>query len=231
MSCLLYCIGREGLQPGAQRLPGVQGHPVSLVSESGLSAVVSQSDGPDSPPDVAMVLAYERVVEHFFRQATVLPMRYRCWLPSPAEVARLLRERCAEYDARLRQLDGFSEMGVQILGGGASRSAPSALADRHDGAESSGAAYLSSRRLHYRASDRSACTQNEAIESLCEALAEVFARRKVELPPAGAVPLSVYFLVPHGLVARFRDVVRSYRAAGDVRLLLSGPWPPYNFAD
>jgi hypothetical protein len=233
MSCVLYCVGREGLHQGPEAPLGAHSQPVCLVSDSGLSAVVSELEPSASPPDVGTLLAYEKVVEYYFAQATIIPMRYECWLRGPAEVAGLLRERGAEYDALLQQLEGFAEMGVQLLSSGpaaAETAAPQPALPNHNG-DATGAAYLSSRKRHYRASERSASRQYEVIDSLCGALASSFARRKVEPPAAAPHLLSVYFLVPRIQVARFRDLVREYRAAADAKLLLSGPWPPYNFVD
>ena len=231
MSCLLYCVGREGLREGPAL--SARSQPICLVSERGLSAVFSELEPSASPPDVETALAYEKVVEYYFEQATVVPMRYGCWLRGPAEVAAWLGEHGAEYDALLEQLDGFAEMGVQLLSGEsavANLAAPPPALPNHNG-DATGAAYLSSRKRHYRSSDRSASQQNEVVDSLCGALAGSFARRKVEPPVAGPHLLSVYFLVPRIQVARFRDLVHEYGAAADAKLLLSGPWPPYNFVD
>jgi len=233
MSCLLYCVGREGLRQGPEAPRDAQSRSVCLLSDSGLSAVFSELEQSDLPPEVEAVLAYEKVVEYYFEAATVVPMRYGCWLRGPAEVAALLREHGAEYDALLRQLEGFTEMGVQLLSGEsavANTAGPPPALRQHHG-DATGAAYLSSRKRHYRSSDRRANQQNEVIDSLCGALAGSFARRKVESPLAGAHLLSVYFLVPRMQVARFRDLVQAYGAAAEAKLLLSGPWPPYNFVD
>jgi hypothetical protein len=41
--------------------------------------------------------------------------------------------------------------------------------------------------------------------------------------------LSLYFLVPGSAVESFRQAFRHLSATEPARLLLSGPWPPYNF--
>ena len=40
---------------------------------------------------------------------------------------------------------------------------------------------------------------------------------------------SLYFLVKRGAVESFRQAFRRIERAESARLLLSGPWPPYNF--
>ena len=235
MSCLLYCVGRGGLCQESDTPCGVQSQPVFLVSGNGLSAVVSELLESDSPPDVETVLAYEKVVEYYFGRATVVPMRYGCFARESSDVAALLARHREAYDALLQQLEGFVEMGVEVLSGESAGTnstdpqpaSPNGACD----ADKSGAAYLSGRKAHYCASDRTAGQQNEVIESLCGALAGTFARHKVERPVAGSRLLSVYFLVPRARAAHFRDVTRESCTEGHTKLLLSGPWPPYNFAD
>jgi hypothetical protein len=41
--------------------------------------------------------------------------------------------------------------------------------------------------------------------------------------------LALYYLVPRQSVDRFRRMFRRFCATNDVKLLLSGPWPPFNF--
>jgi hypothetical protein len=42
--------------------------------------------------------------------------------------------------------------------------------------------------------------------------------------------VSLYFLTPRSCVERFREQVRRIHFPSGAKLLLSGPWPPYNFA-
>jgi len=41
--------------------------------------------------------------------------------------------------------------------------------------------------------------------------------------------LSMYFLVPRPAQGAFREAARGLSAPGPAAVLLSGPWPPYNF--
>jgi hypothetical protein len=40
---------------------------------------------------------------------------------------------------------------------------------------------------------------------------------------------SIYYLVPRDSVAEFRKAFQSMSLNNPAKLLLSGPWPPYNF--
>ena len=115
MKYLLYGIFRSLPLPKLEALTGVEGKPVSVISRGGLGAAISELREPDSPPDVAAVLAYESVVELFFRRRTIIPMRYGCMVRDRAELAAVLDEHCKQCNTLLDGLEGLAEMGVQVL--------------------------------------------------------------------------------------------------------------------
>lgn len=236
MSYLLYCIFRS---PERQRLgipPGVGGRPVFVVAQNGLSAGLSELAESDLIPDISRVLAYEKVVEAFYRHLTVIPMRYGCQLEDASEAACLLDRHRTEYETLLHGLDGLGEMGIHVLldsfGAGPENNAwpvpPTPLLLPCI----SGAAYLAAKRQRYLGLDRAALDHRWLAKKLGDSLSGLSVRRKVEFPDsARGRLLSLYFLVPRGSVESFRQAARHLRLKDSVKLLLSGPWPPYNFVD
>ncbi len=237
MSYLLYCIFRGSSHPDVEIPAGVGAQPVFRVSHEGLAAGLSELVGHESPPDISDVLAFERVVESFYRHMTVIPMRYGCRVEDPSEAASLLAKSCCEYNALLHELEGLAEMGIQVLLDGSTTGAETDLAAAppeslflHSGA--SGAAYLAAKRLHYLGTDRAALHQSEFVEKLCGSLSGLFVRRKVELAAfSRGRLLSLYFLVARTSVESFRQLSRQLFQKETSRMLLSGPWPPYNFVE
>lgn len=115
MSCLLYCVF-PGRLPAALEIPeGVEGQRVFIAHDNRLGAALSELRDPHSPPDLSNLLAYETVVESFHRHATVIPLRYGCVVQGPAEAVGLLRNRREAYETMLHQLNGLTEMGIQVL--------------------------------------------------------------------------------------------------------------------
>ncbi len=231
MSYLLYCIFRSVPQRELEVPTGVEGQPVLVMDHRGLGAGVSWLGESDSLPDVARVLAYESVVESFFSRRTIIPMRYGCAVRDRSELAAVLDKHREEYDALLRRLEGLAEMGIQVRAGSSEiGSGPFAPARVH-GSNRSGASYLLAKELHYRSADRKVERQNELVKALCGPLSGLFVHRKVEVPASGTPLLSLYFLVPRTSVEVFREATRQSLPNEPARLLVSGPWPPYNFAD
>lgn len=235
MSYLLYCIFRSLPQPEPEVITGVDRQVVLVMDHRGLGTGVSELRQSDSHPDVASVLAYESVVESFFSRQTIIPMRYGCAVRDRTELAAVLDKRREECEALLHRLEGLAEMSIQVQAGGseagseiASAAVPPACLPELN---RSGASYLLAKRSCYRSADRKVERQNELVETVCRPLAGLFVDRKVELPSRGAPLLSLYFLVPRASVEAFREASRHALPNESARLQISGPWPPYNFAD
>ena len=239
MSCLLYCILREPLPAPAPPLLGVDGEPVTVVRHQGLAAALSRHLAPDLALDLARLRAYAEVVVRFHALGPVIPMRYGCRLAGVSQVAELLAERASHYEGLLKELEGGVEMGVRVwlpgedqgadLPGkaGAQPVAVAAAAGLARPPQPTGLAYLAARQAHYQAQEQLSRHYQQLAEGCLAHLAGLFRRHHTEGPGARG-GLSLYFLVPREGVAAFRRAVRGFRPPAGSRLLLSGPWPPYN---
>jgi hypothetical protein len=201
-----------------------------------LGAVLSKLAEPDLARDTAELLVYGTVVESFYRHLTVIPMRYGCRVECPGDAIVLLRENHGAYGALLYELEGLGEMGIRVLldtSGAGTESNPLPVLPRSFPLScASGAGYLAAKRQRFLGLDRAALDQRRLAEELCGFLADFFVRRKVEFPESsGTHLLSLYFLVPRDSVECFRRAACHLHPQESVKLLLSGPWPPYNFVD
>ncbi|MCK9376307.1 MAG: GvpL/GvpF family gas vesicle protein [Syntrophobacterales bacterium] len=234
MSCLLYCIGRRGEAVEPEPPPGVGRQPVFLITRGDLSAAVSRTEAVSQTPDLSDVRAHGRVVAFFHRQRTVIPMRYGCLLEDESRVARVLEDQGPAYDALLQELSGCVEMGIRIV---VPEKSPEPEISRclepapevTSRAALSGAAYLLNRRAHYAAVDGGTEVQQRLAEQCLTHFTKLFVKSKIEGPVSHLPLLSLYFLVPASLVESFKQAFRRLGCLREARLLLSGPWPPYNF--
>lgn len=236
MSYLLYCIFGSSPHQTTGIPPGVEGQHVFVVAQNGLRAALSELGESGSVPDVSAVLAYEKVVEAFHRHLTVIPMRYGCRFEDSSQAASLLESRREEYEAVLHQIEGMTEMGVHVLleksNKQGKRSPEAAPAGSFPPFSSSGTGYLAARRQHYLTLDRAALDHRCLVEELCDSLSGLYARSNAKLPSSkDANLLSVYFLMPRGSVEGFRRAARRRCSTEGIKLLVSGPWPPYNFVE
>lgn len=222
MKYLVYCVFHTPGRRTPQLPPGVGGQPVFLVARNGLSAAASKIDITSLTPAIAPLLDYEKVIESIYRQRAVIPLRYGTVFDTKPRIAELLEEHGRQYEETLKELEGRVEMGIRVLLENPRDHAPAA--------ELSGVAYLAVLRKRYAQEARLADTQQAAADEIGKCLSGLWVRSKVESrPSAGGVLLSLHFLVSRKSVNAFREVFRKIKLSASVGLLLSGPWPPYNF--
>lgn len=254
---IVFAGSRHGSQPPPRLPSGVGGAPVRLIQATGLGAAVSTVASSALTPTVERALAYARVVEALHADRTVLPLRYGCALSKESDVVDLLGMQGGTYAELLRGLDGCVEMGVRILTA-ARPSAGSGRPELVEGRGSAGkgdpsvtsaewraeawgslpgTAYLNRRTELYAEQERCAREVMTSAQRLRAAFAGLFLTCKMDGSPAVGprtifrVPLlSLYFLVKREVLPSFRVAFLRIDLAERARLLLSGPWPPYNFA-
>lgn len=231
MSYLLYCILNGRCGPARPSIKGVRGQAVWILECGDVCAAVSQTsplpDGqydPATPPQLEDLLDYAKAVEALGRRETMVPMRYGCGFQSVGELRTWMR-RCEKHlRATLYRLDGCVEMGVRALLLETSPSTP--LASRATtGAVKSGAEYLTARKAELALTQRS----ERVAQLVRDAMAGCFRECIAEAGFAHTRPMaSIYFLVERSRLGAFRQAFSSLNVA-DAALMLSGPWPPYNF--
>jgi hypothetical protein len=180
------------------------------------------STAPD--PVETQILAHEAVIEALMADRTLLPMRFGAILPDTAAVEAFLTARAPQFHADLARVAGCVELSVRGISTSAEptpQSEPAPMPANY----SPGRAYLEARlaaervRLAHRA-------EAEALHAQLALLA-----RAALLGPARSpnMPLNAAYLVPHAQVGAFREAVGAAGAATPLRLLCTGPWPPYSF--
>jgi hypothetical protein len=223
MKCLLHCVFREA----GEGLPEGCGGGVFVVSGHGLAGAASPAGERDAAPTLSRLVAYQQVIEAFHASRAVIPMRYGCLLESEPAILRLLEEHRQEYETLLTQLEGMVEMGIRILWNRGQRPVPR---EPEEVPSTPGAAYLAMLRKRHPPGDGLTPDEGRLADEISSSLGGFYDRLRAEASnAAGGRLLSLYFLTPRTSVADFRDRVRQMHFPEGTKLLLSGPWPPYNF--
>jgi len=217
MKYLLYGIVQQDLA-GRSPEPGMR-----VLTARGLGAAISAAEEMSSPPSVASLLAYERVVEAIHARQAVIPLRYGCVMESESAVIRLLEDHRQEYEALLARLLGMAEMGIRILW-------PARAGVLPDFPSSPGAVYLASLRNRYNSAKALAPEETQLADQIMALVSGCSTEQRREVSPCtqGRL-LSLYFLTPNTCAEQFRHRARQISPPVGAKLLLSGPWPPYNF--
>lgn len=209
----LYAI-TEHPGPPLPEVPGLR-----EVSCDGLSAVCAQAAG-ERDPTAERLWHHEQVVEKLMDSRDVLPVRYGTCAPDERAVAHALERRRDELTKALTFVRGAVEVSLRVLvEEPESRHAPSPARSR------SGTEYLRERAQRAQRETAAARAVHEPLRAL--------ARADSVRPPALRCELlrSAYLLDRQRLEPFTRLVAALQSSNRGLRLLCTGPWPPYSFVE
>ena len=190
---------------------------VHAVVAGGLAAVCGPA--PEAELSAELLWRHEEVVEALMDERDVLPVRYGTRMHDDREVERVLRERHDDLAVRLDAIRGAVELSVRVMNAGGARPTP-----RPDSAVG-GTAYLRARGHDAAAAGAAARAIHEPLSALARAAVRRRANVRGEL-------LRVAYLVDRQEVERFADLAARLQAQNPAfRLLCTGPWPTYSFAE
>ena len=194
---------------------------LQAVPVDGLTAVCAPAEREDAT--VAALWRREETIEALMADRDLLPVRYGTRLEDDAAAARAVTERRDELAAALDRVRGAVELSLRVI---AADDPGEARADDETGGRTrSGADYIRAKACLVARRDAGARTLHEPLSTL--------ARASVKRPPRPPLELlRVAYLVDRPAVEGFTALVaRAQRSSPGLRLLLTGPWPPYSFAE
>jgi hypothetical protein len=200
------------------RTTGLAGEPLRRVTFGAISAIVGELRRPPSPT-AANLRRYAETIQRIFADTqAVLPARFGTCVTDADELAFILRSRQASLRAALRQVRNRAQMTLRVVLPASAATPPRAVTRRRP----SGADYL-----HARASEAARAREIPGFEPVRAAV--VRWRRDERVEKTGRVA-TAYHLIPRASADAYRAAVERAAAATGLRVIISGPWPPYAFA-
>lgn len=213
--------------------------PHSRIEVGDLLALVSPSlldAAADPARQAAEAVRHNDILAAYARETDVAPARFGALAAGPAAAAALIAAEAERHAAILDRVAGSVEMGARIVLAPEKSGPPPtpALSAR----PADGAGYLRGVAAARDARRRAAAEQAEAVARLVADLA-VKARDAAHFPPRPAadgtqrladVALLVSRLETAALRSRALGLAESAAAAG-LAIEITGPWPPYSFAE
>lgn len=215
--------------------------PLSDYGEEGLAERLN-----DAAWTAIRAMRHEHVVEHFAKNTSVVPLRFGTIYLSLSGIEKMLRQNATDLTAIIERLKDREEWGVNVycdrtvLLDKIAEVSPR-LREMAESAKqaSPGQSYLMQKKIDALRVDEvkveiERCA-NEIEEKLkVESVGATKLRvLKVETTEYGELKAKFAFLVDRKNFDRFRDVAedlaQSMQSKG-IRIELTGPWPPYNFA-
>lgn len=228
---------------------GVQ-RSLAVVTEGELAAVVSRVPAAEFAEDElrahlndmawveTVARAHERVLDALGRQTTVIPMRLCTVYKTEGGVREMLRRESDALLETLQKLEGKVEWGVKVFFE-RRRASRSAAGERPSGESASGAEYMDHRRRerdHGRQLDEQVEAAVAEIHETLDSVSEESTLNPPQRPEVsahrGEMVLNGAYLVKRENESAFHEEeeeLRSRFAGMGIELVLTGPWPPYNF--
>jgi hypothetical protein len=188
--------------------------PLRAVAADDLAAVCAPAGDGTASPDA--LWRHEAVVEALMAERDVLPVRFGTRLADDGAARQVIQQRHDDFAGALARIRGAVELSLRALLVG--QQPPARLTE--DATE-----YLKARA-------RAAAAADEAVRTVHEPLCELARANRRRTP--GSVPevLRAAYLVDREGVDDFaRHVGLLQQGHPELRLLCTGPWPPYSFAE
>lgn len=224
MSLLLHAIGPA---PLAEPPAGLRGGTLSFISAGPVGAWATEiGEGAGDREDA---FEHHRVVEALCARQPCLPIRFGSRVADPATAAALLAPRADALARALERVGGRRELAVTLLWTDAAVEPGRGHAPPPD---RSGRAFLERKRAGHAAADERLALARDLARRLETELSADQADVRHALCPSAQVALSTAILAPAGRAdATKEEAVKVAGRLTGVRAVVSGPWPPYTFAD
>lgn len=226
MGIYLYCIVPRDHHPPAA-LRGLDDRPVVLAALGEIACWVSDlSARPE--PSLEGLQTHDRVARAAVSvSVSPLPARFGQWFPDGEALRARLSRALGGYEEALAHVAGSVEFGTRI----GERPRVAAEQPPRAGGLGPGASYLRTIAGAKARADVAAARERRVHSMIEEALREVVIETRDPRTPSARGANELAHLVRLGDVEDFRSAVAALSERyPELRLVLTGPWPPYSFA-
>ena len=182
------------------------------------------------------ILKHEEAVEKLMESFTVLPVSFLTLFKKEDDVLLMMQEYYSDFRENLDRLRNKVESGIKIIWPGetiknriieASKklNANVAIADN-----TPGKSFAMQKLEKYKIDKEFAEEADRCIALLDDFFSRFVTEKKLEKLRSDNLLLNAYYLVEKEKQGDFKEAFQRTRSTpGDLKFLLSGPWPPYNF--
>lgn len=248
----LYAVAFASSQETFGGLAGVGGGPLQPIRSGRLMAIAELVPAAEFGEEALrerledlswlerVARAHHAIITAAASPGPAVPMRLATIYSTPDSLREMLAGRAPDLEAVLGRLQDRSEWGVKAFAAPAqSRPEATTQAPRARRGPGAGKAYLQRRGAELGAREQTRQRSHADARRVHAALCEVAADYRLHRPQAPeltgrteAMVLNGAYLLGHAHAKPFADTVELLRREHPgLRLELTGPWPPYSFAD
>jgi len=223
MKLYAYCLCAD-LDTVDNSVSGVSGAAVRVLKIEDISVLVSDCEA--VPVTQENTLAHAAVVRAVFTRTTPVPFRFGT-LATEQQLRSFITTNKRALANKLAHLRGCVEMDLKTTW---QSSNPSP--NKPNPAAGPGTAFLLEKRRELVGDDQALAERAELSTFFRTELGSLIKDEKIGLPSEKTTVTKVYHLVESARIKEYRARVEELRAQRpELQLDLSGPWPPYSFAN
>jgi len=227
MKLYVYCLA-EGDEVFGELGFGISGAAVRVLNTSGFSVLLSDLDSDSVPVTRENALAHAAVVRSILGRTTPLPFRFGT-IVTDQQLRNYLATKKPAIETKLAQVRGCVEMSVKIIW---QHSEPEEPESDHGNDQGAGTTFLEEKRRQLLGDEHDAAKAAEISDWFHESVASMLRDEQVTLRPAARLFLSAAHLIERVNIGGYREkVAQTCQKRPELHFLLSGPWPPYSFAN
>ena len=227
MRLYVYCLA-EGVERLNKTPPGVSGAPVRIVEfDEDLSALVSVCRSDAFQVTRKNALAHHEVVRSITEQTTPLPARFGT-VVTIEQLRNYVSTHHQAIKAKLAHVRGGIEMTVRMI-----QSIAGAETSELSKNVGPGTAFLLEKRREILRDEAGAAQKGHLSAWLRENLGELIKDEKISVTASETVVLArADHLIERVNVQEYRTkMAKAIQERPEIRFMVSGPWPPYSFAN
>src|ERR1041385_1079548 len=223
MKLYAYCLVEDRRAPDAS-VRGISGAPVQLLQVDEFDVLVSNFDADTVTVTRENALDHAAVVRSVLERTTPLPFRFGT-LVTDQQLRGYIDARKPALQTRFAHVRGGVEMSVKVIREVSTDHTP-------PGEITSGTTFLEEKRREILGNERNAAVAKEISTWLHEQVEDLTRDEVVTLRPSEKLVLAAAHLVDRDKIPRYKEIMAAARKNGpELHFLLSGPWPPYSFAN
>ena len=200
--------------------------PLYPVTYKDIAAIVETTCKERLIFDRQAVIEYGAALDVLNETFTLLPCRFGTFLQDEKAVLQVLREHYVFYKKKLEELRDKQEFGLKIL----SEKSVQVHSENNKKQSKDGKEYLLQKFYEYREDEEQKQVNQKVVDVIHEELQKLSSMSVKNAEISGHVVFSGNYLVGKKAESFFCSKVEALqRMYPELKFLLTGPWPPYNF--
>ena len=219
---------------------GLDSSPVYFVGFRDISAAVSNVNQDKMKVSSDIAFSYEKIIEDLWMKYNLLPMRFGSVMKNDTNVIEIMKKKYSDFIDNLKKVENKSEFGLKIL---CDLNKTDFKTDntfnlnnykklKQLDKKSVYRNYLIDKLEQHKSEDSFMKKIDDIIEEIHSPLKKLSYLSNVTKMVTPKIILNATYLVKNEMKDEFIQKIRQIkREKKDLKFLLTGPWPPYNFVN